>query len=83
VLREAAHALAPGGTVVVVGHDLTNIADGVGGPQDPAILYTPDRVVDALAPIDGVKVTRAERVRRQTDRAPQPAIDTLVVAEKA
>lgn len=80
VLRDAARALAPGGTLVVVGHDVTNIADGVGGPQDPAILYTPERVVEALEPVESVRITRAGRVHRQTDRAPQPAIDTLVVA---
>jgi SAM-dependent methyltransferase len=83
VLRDAAEALAPGGTLVVVGHDVTNIADGVGGPQDPAILYTPERVTGALEHFSDLKITRAERVHRQTDRAPQPAIDTLVVAQAA
>lgn len=80
VLDHAADALAPGGTLVVVGHDVTNIADGVGGPQDPTILLTPDLVADPLRHRDGLTVVRAERVHRQTDRAPQPAIDTLVVA---
>ena len=85
VLRDAAKALAPGGTLVVVGHDVTNIADGVGGPQDPAILYTPERVTEAPWSTYSVdlKIARAERVHRQTDRAPQPAIDTLVVAQAA
>ncbi|MEY9893808.1 SAM-dependent methyltransferase [Catenulispora sp. MAP5-51] len=83
VLRDAAKALAPGGTLVVVGHDVTNIADGVGGPQDPAILYTPERVTGALEHFSDLKIARAERVHRQTDRAPQPAIDTLVVAQAA
>lgn len=78
VLRHAESALAPGGTLVVVGHDVRNIADGVGGPQDPAILYTPELVTERLG---GSHVARAERVYRQTDRAPQPAIDTLVVAQ--
>lgn len=85
VLRRAAKALAPGGTLVVVGHDVTNIADGVGGPQDPAILLTPDLVtghLEQVGHLDGLIVTRAERVLRQTDRAPQPAIDTLVVARR-
>ncbi|NUP50284.1 MAG: class I SAM-dependent methyltransferase [Catenulispora sp.] len=80
VLRHAVPALAPGGTLVVVGHDVTNIAEGVGGPQDPDILYTPELVTSHLG---GLHVTRAERVHRQTDRAPQPAIDTLVVAQAA
>lgn len=80
VLRHAADALAPGGTLVVVGHDVTNIADGVGGPQDPEILLTPGLVAEPLKRRKDLTVVRAERVLRQTDRAPQPAIDTLVVA---
>jgi SAM-dependent methyltransferase len=80
VLRHAVSALAPGGTLVVVGHDVTNIDSGVGGPQDPDILYTPELITAHLGALD---VTRAERVLRQTDKAPQPAIDTLVVAQAA
>lgn len=49
-LAVAASALAPAGTLVVVGHDLTNLTDGVGGPPDPAVLYSPgDVVADLLA----------------------------------
>ena len=44
-------AVAPGGTLLVVGHDITNITDGVGGPQDPAVLYGPDDVVAAISPV--------------------------------
>jgi predicted methyltransferase len=32
VLRKAVMALAPGGVLLVVGHDVTNLAEGVGGP---------------------------------------------------
>jgi SAM-dependent methyltransferase len=35
VYARAAAAVAPGGTLLIVGHDRTNLADGVGGPQDP------------------------------------------------
>jgi len=35
VLRHAAAALAPGGTLLAVGHDQTNIDQGYGGPQNP------------------------------------------------
>ncbi|MBR7838258.1 class I SAM-dependent methyltransferase [Actinospica durhamensis] len=82
-LRAAAAALAPGGRLVLVGHDLTNIADGVGGPQDPAVLYTPEAVADALEPLrDVLRVLRAERVTRPVDgEQERQAIDTLVVAE--
>jgi SAM-dependent methyltransferase len=78
-LRDAAAAVAPGGRLVVVGHDVTNLADGVGGPQDPAVLYTPETVATALGTL---QVRRAERVTRPVDGADgKVAIDTLVVAD--
>jgi 2-polyprenyl-3-methyl-5-hydroxy-6-metoxy-1,4-benzoquinol methylase len=77
VLRRAAAALASGGLLLVVGHDVTNLADGVGGPQDPQILYTPETLAASLG---SLRVERAERVRRPVDGAERPAIDTLVVA---
>jgi SAM-dependent methyltransferase len=79
VLGRAAAALAPGGTVFVVAHDLTNLTEGSGGPQDPEVLYTPEAV---RAELPGLRVLRAERVRRTVDRGdgPATAIDTLVRA---
>jgi 2-polyprenyl-3-methyl-5-hydroxy-6-metoxy-1,4-benzoquinol methylase len=80
VLRGAAAALARHGTLLVVGHDLANLAEGVGGPQDPAVLYTPEAVV---AELTGLTVNRAGRVRRPvgTD-AGTSAVDTLVLATR-
>ena len=77
VLSRAANALAPSGMLFVVGHDATNPAEGVGGPQDPGILYTPETIATSL---DTLRIDRAERVKRPVDGAPRPAIDTLVVA---
>jgi SAM-dependent methyltransferase len=79
VLARAAAALAPGGTLLVIGHDLTNLAAGVGGPQDPDVLYTPEAVSAELA---GLRVVRAGRVHRTVERddGPATAIDTLVRA---
>ncbi|HEY9483597.1 MAG TPA: class I SAM-dependent methyltransferase [Micromonosporaceae bacterium] len=81
VLRRAADALATGGRILVVGHDVTNVSDGIGGPQNPEILHTPEMIVAALP---GLKVSRAERVRRPvaTDGV-KNAIDTLVTAIRA
>ena len=79
VLSRAADALAPGGTLFVVGHDATNPAEGVGGPQDSSILYTPDVIAASLGPL---RIERAERVTRPVDGAPRPAIDTLVIARQ-
>jgi SAM-dependent methyltransferase len=79
VLARAAAALAPGGTAFVVGHDLTNLIDGVGGPQDPNVLYTPEAV---RAELPGLRILRAERVHRTVERdgGPATAVDTLVRA---
>jgi len=81
VLAGAAAALTPGGTLLVVGHDLTNLTDGVGGPQSPDVLYTPEAITAGLP---GLRIVRAERVRRTVERdgAQATAIDTLVRAER-
>jgi SAM-dependent methyltransferase len=82
VLQSAAEALAPGGTLLVVGHDATNLTEGVGGPQDPDVLYTPESIV---ADLRGLNIRRAERVRRpvETDTGIRDAVDTLVRAQRA
>ena len=77
VLASASAALAPGGKLVVVGHDVTNLDGGVGGPQDPAVLYRPETVGAALAAA-GLSVTSAETVERPTPKG--TALDTLVTA---
>ena len=79
VLRRAARALAPHGTAFVVGHDLDNLTHGTGGPQDPAVLYTPQAIA---AELPGLTVKRAGRVHRpvDTEDGVRQAIDTLVLA---
>ena len=81
VLAGAAAALVPGGTLLVVGHDLSNLTEGVGGPQSPEVLYTPEAITATLA---GLRIVRAERVRRTVERdgGQATAIDTLVRAER-
>lgn len=83
VHRRAAAALAPGGTLIVLGHDTTNLTDGHGGPQDPEVLFTPDDVVSDLEPT-GLTVTKAERVHRTvtTPDGDRIAIDALVTARR-
>jgi SAM-dependent methyltransferase len=79
VFRAAAAAVAPGGTLLVIGHDRDNITRGHGGPQDPGRLYTPAAVA---AELDGLVVQRAEQVTRpvRTPDGERTAIDTLVRA---
>ncbi len=79
----AASAVAPGGTILVVGHHSRNLSEGWGGPRDPAVLYTPTDVVAVLDSCGGFEVALAEEVQRPVDledgdRA--TAIDCLVTA---
>jgi hypothetical protein len=80
VLARAATALAPGGTLLVVGHDRSNLTGGVGGPQDPHLLYTMDEIVAWLR---GLDIRRAGTVLRPVDGSPVPARDTVVVATRS
>lgn len=49
ILRHAADAVRPGGTLLVVGHDLENLTGGCGGPRDPDVLYTCGEIATVLA----------------------------------
>ena len=77
--RTAATALAPGGTLLAVGHDRDNLDRGHGGPKDPGVLWTPQIVTAGL---DGLTVLQAEQVDRvvTTPEGERTAIDTLVRA---
>jgi 2-polyprenyl-3-methyl-5-hydroxy-6-metoxy-1,4-benzoquinol methylase len=79
VLGRAAAAVAPGGTFLLVGHDLTNLADGVGGPRDPGLLVTPESVA---AELPGLEIEKAERVLRDVSGESRDAIDALVRARR-
>ena len=81
IVRRAAAALAAGGVLLVVGHDLTNLTDGTGGPQDASVLFTPQDVVGDLA-TSGVtlRIEKAERLLRPVPGADRPAVDALVRA---
>lgn len=80
-LDHAAAAVAPGGTFLLVGHDRTNLTDGVGGPQDPAVLTDARTVADTLR-ASGLDVRLAEVAERPVEGATRAARDTLVVARK-
>ena len=61
MLRNAVAAVAPGGTLLVVAHDLDNLEHGHGGPPSPDVLYTVEMVTTE---IEGLDIARAERVER-------------------
>ena len=84
ILKTAASAVAPGGTFLLVAHDSTNIAEGHGGPQEPAVLYTAEDVSRDLEGT-GLRIERAECVERPVDTAEgvRIALDALVRASRS
>jgi SAM-dependent methyltransferase len=79
VHARAADAVAPGGTFILLGHDLRNATEGVGGPSDPDILYTADEITGELPGLVIEKVTTVLRDVRGEER---DAIDTLIRARR-
>ena len=84
ILRRAAAALAPGGVLLVIAHDRSNLEDGWGGPQDPAVLYTAADVAADLAG-EALEIERAGTVERpvETEDGERIALDLLFRARAA
>lgn len=80
VLARAGRAVAPGGTFLLVAHDTRNLAEGFGGPKDPAVLYTPEDVVPSLG---GLAIEKAEAVPRPVEEENATAVDALVRARRS
>jgi SAM-dependent methyltransferase len=81
--RLAASAAAPGGRLIVIGHDSTNLTDGYGGPQHPDHLYAASEVVAVLG--DDYAIGRAGTVVRavEANDGIHHAIDNIVVATRS
>jgi 2-polyprenyl-3-methyl-5-hydroxy-6-metoxy-1,4-benzoquinol methylase len=81
VLGCAAEALAPGGTILVVGHDLANLAEGYGGPKSADVLYTAQ---DLAADLAQLEIERVERVIRpvEDEHGLHEAVDALLLARR-
>jgi SAM-dependent methyltransferase len=87
IVRTGARALAPGGVLLVVGHDTTNLAEGVGGPQDPRVLFTAaDLEADLQDQIrsGALRVERSTRAAREveTEDGPRHAWDAVFKARR-
>ncbi|MCD9622536.1 class I SAM-dependent methyltransferase [Rhabdothermincola salaria] len=88
-VANAVRSLAPGGHFVYVAHDLLNLSEGYGGPDDAVVLATAEGIVDDMASASleyglELDVERAERVDRPvpTPDGERIAIDTLVRARR-
>ena len=81
-LRTARSAVAPGGTLIVLGHDTTNLTEGHGGPREASVLYTAEDLVPELGDLE---ILRAEAVERTVplEDGEAIAIDAFVRARRA
>ncbi|HLF62024.1 MAG TPA: class I SAM-dependent methyltransferase [Acidimicrobiia bacterium] len=77
VIRTSREWLAPGGELFLIGHDVSNLEDGYGGPRVPELLWS---VPDLLNWLEGLTVIEAQVVRRpvETEEGRMFARDALV-----
>lgn len=80
--RTAAHATAPGGTLLIVGH---SVAEDAGQPGPPAAMrWYPEWVVEAAGLDEGWDVVMEQRERLDTRHGPDAVtrIDAIVIARR-
>lgn len=77
VVRRAIEWLEPGGELFMIGHDVSNIEHGHGGPQYPEILWDVEEMIGWM---DGLTLVEGQVVRRpvDTDEGRMFARDALV-----
>ncbi|MGC0365820.1 SAM-dependent methyltransferase [Rhodococcus sp. 27YEA15] len=78
VVNRAIDSLKPDGILMILGHARSNIEEGVGGPQDPEILYEPEDLVTEFS--SRVRFELAGRPQRTTESG--IAIDALAIGRK-
>jgi Methylase involved in ubiquinone/menaquinone biosynthesis len=87
VLRAAASWVAPGGHLLLLGHDRDNLASGAPGPKDADILYSRELLESAVT---GLRIERSEQIFRDSSVDPESpadgasiAVDTLLFATRS
>jgi SAM-dependent methyltransferase len=73
LLHRAVDWLRPGGRLLLLGHDLDNLTRGVGGPQEPGILHSAERLAPVAARLE---VDRLGQWARETPEG--TAVDTVL-----
>lgn len=80
VIRRASAALVPGGTLLVVGHDRSNLEEGTGGPQNPELLYTAEEITGVIGNLE-IKEAGTQRHKVDHGSADQNAVQIDCVVQ--
>jgi SAM-dependent methyltransferase len=67
LIQKAVAGLSHNGHFLYIGHDLSNIEKGQGGPQDPAVLCHPE---DIVAELPGFNILTAQVRQREIEDEP-------------
>jgi SAM-dependent methyltransferase len=82
VYPRAAAAVAPGGHLLIVGHDRVNATEGEGGPPDTARLFTADEIAAELLVVDPMLVIERSAVVRRIPPPGRAPIDSLLILRR-
>jgi SAM-dependent methyltransferase len=82
VYAAAAAAVAPGGRLLIVGHDRINAIEGEGGPPDTVRLFTADEIAHELLAVDPTLVVERSEVVRRVPPPGRAPIDSLLVLHR-
>ena len=81
-LHNALASLSVGGRLAMVGHDVDNLTQGTGGPQNIALLNSVEQLRAAVASADlKIEIVECRQVKRTTADG-SVAIDTILVARR-
>jgi len=81
-LHNSLASLVIGGRLVMIGHDVDNLTQGTGGPQDVSLLNSVEQLRAAVASA-GVEIEIVEcRQIRRTTADGSVAVDTILVARR-
>jgi len=82
VYAAAAAAVAPGGRLLIVGHDRINATEGEGGPPDLSRLFTADELAHELLAVDPTLVVERSEIVRRVPPPGRAPIDSLLVLRR-
>jgi SAM-dependent methyltransferase len=82
IYPHAAAAVAPGGRLLIVGHDKLNATEGEGGPPDTVRLFTADEIAAELLVVDPTLVIERSEVVRRIPPPGRAPIDSLLILRR-